>query len=155
VNRLEKIVTRLLSEVGGGEAYFDRLDAEMRRAENLPIVRELLDVSGNVVASGGFGLYLLKLRRQGLITLDGNLAVMTGSLRRGAAAEIVHRDAPLRGTFTFVDDSYYSGNTESRVRARLETDDARLIRTRVIYDGSPQTLPRRDSLYRYYDRHGR
>jgi hypothetical protein len=154
MRRLEELVSRLLREHGGGEAYFDNFDAEMRRPESLAVVRSLLDVPGNVVASGRFGRYLLGLREAGAVHVGGNFVLTDGGLRKGAAARLIHQDAPPRGAFTFLDDSYYSGTTERSVAALLRGEGAELSATRVVYDGSPAKLPHVFSLYRYYDRHG-
>ena len=154
--KLEEIVQRLLAIHGGGEAYFDNLDAELRRAENLDIVRSLLDVQGAVVASGRFGQYLLELRRLGVLPQLGPFVLLSGGLRRGSDAKLLQmRGSVWGGVFTFIDDSYYSGTTEAAVRSWLETRGALLGETRVVYDGSPVKLPHVFSLYRYYDLHPR
>jgi type VI protein secretion system component VasF len=128
MRKLEQIVSDLLREEGGGEAYFDRLDALMREPENLCLVQGLFDFTGNVVASGRFGHYLRELRDRRLIRVRGNFVLVTGGLRGGAPAELLYQaQAPRRlfEHYTFIDDSYYSGKTE-----------------------------RVTSLYRYYDHHG-
>lgn len=154
MNRLETIISDLLREYGGGEAYFDRLDALMREPEQLALVQALFNFTGNVVASGRFGHYLGELRSRRLIRVRGNFVLVSGGLRKGAPASLLYEAAPARGLFTFVDDSYYSGTTERAVRAQLAEHGAGLARSRVIYDGARARASHVESLYRYYDHHG-
>lgn len=154
---LAALVARLLRAYGGGEPYFDNLDACLREPENFSVVRELMDFRGNVVASGKFGCYLNGLVERGAIEIHGGLIVVTGGLRKGAAVQVLHHH-PGAGEsrfreHVFVDDTYYSGTTAERVRGFVEALGGRITQTRVVYDGSHARHDGVTSLYRYHDHH--
>ena len=87
--KLESIIENLLSKFKGGETYFDNLDAEIRKEENLDIVLDLIQSVGckNIAVSGKFGAYVTLLYTQGLIDVK-SVICFNGGLRKGEVTDV-------------------------------------------------------------------
>ena len=145
--KLEALINFLVEKYVGGEPFFDRLDATVRSPE---FVDTLFKMVGNddIVVSGKFGAFFRDNYRPA-----GLLLCVNGGLRIGAACDsLLPYEKALRGrTFSFVDDTYYSGSTRRAIEAALAEVGAKLDKCYIVYDGSKIPDPTVISLYRYWD----
>ena len=150
-------VNSLLDKYIGGEIFFDELDDAIRTDDN--IIKGLLHLSaticslpvfGNenntrIVMSGKTGYAIKEWGWDADILLPGGLRKMT--------------DAPLDFAkqveagkiYFFVDDSYFSGRTESVVKEIIECGGGIFGGSIVAYDGCHEVKKNVWSLYRYYN----
>lgn len=156
MKKVQNIVDELLKKYVGGEVYFDNLDAELRKPENIDIIHKLFEnVTGNIVVTGNFGAYIADLFNAGMLNKAGiNLYHFNGGLRTGDISNLqVYFWAPSLTdiTATFIDDSFYSGTTFTKINQRLEENyDILINQIRVVYNGSKKPLDNIKALYTYY-----
>lgn len=152
-SKLKNLVNDLLSKYEGGETYFDKLDEELRNPVNFDIILELFTPlsNSNVIMSGKFGLYILKLHDRGLIPLK-SFIVVNGGLRKGKIidSEVQVRFFTPNTSYVFVDDSFYLGRTRDKVSLFLKRLGCHLSGTSVVYDGSVVFDETVHSLFRYH-----
>lgn len=172
MKKLNEIVKEMLDNHGGGQTFFDNLDAEIRENNDLirvfldEYVYEYIDTSEDypdtIIVSGRFGRALQQygleeeLRRE----LHIRLIVVNGGLRKGEPIddfkEFVnnYHMSMCHGNYIFIDDSFYSGKTRDVVKDKIESYNGTLLHTIVLYDGSIKKDDNVTSMYRYYDNHG-
>jgi hypothetical protein len=150
---LDGLVEECITRYGGGRAYFDQLDENVRTPFFFEALTETVDARYGhlppLVVTGKFGEeyrdWLKKSGRewhtillfQGSLRYD-NFVTVPGSLREG---------------YVFLDDSFYLGRTLAAVSTGLNRHGSRILSTHVIYDGSRYRLPQA-ALYRYFDHYG-
>lgn len=151
MHRLDELVKEMLEAHTGGEVFFDHLD-EAIRTDNT-IIDTLLNKIPNIedkkiIVSGGFGLFfrdylkLLKIKPKALIWVRGGL-------RNGHKPEIWNYYLKNQ-EFVFIDDSFYSGRTRNVINDYLAQENAKIVDTYVVYDGSHIKEENVYSLYRYH-----
>lgn len=152
MNKLNNIVNECLRQHKGGEEFFDALDEEIKDIEILDALESgiLWSLAGEdvgVIVSGKFGKFFLENNELELpvIHVQGGLRNKKDQLD---IYPLFDDEMPLK--WIFVDDSYYSGSTKEQIRIALENAGRELIKTYVVYDGSPVKLKSVLSLYRYY-----
>ena len=150
-------VNSLLDKYIGGEIFFDELDDAIRTDDE--IIKRLLHLSTvirsssvwenenntRIVMSGKTGYAIKEWGWNADILLPGGLRKMT--------------DAPLDFAkqveagkiYFFVDDSYFSGRTESVVKEIIEHGGGIFGGSIVAYDGCHEVKRNVWSLYRYYN----
>lgn len=150
-------VNSLLDKYIGGEIFFDELDDAIRTDDE--IIKRLLHLSAvicslpvweneentRIVMSGKTGYAIKEWGWDADILLPGGLRKMT--------------DAPLDFAkqveagkiYFFVDDSYFSGRTESVVKEIIEHGGGIFGGSIVAYDGCHEVKRNVWSLYRYYN----
>ena len=147
-------VNSLLDKYIGGEIFFDELDDAIRTDDE--IIKRLLRVSTairdtypfentRIVMSGKTGYAIKEWGWDADILLPGGLRKMT--------------DAPLDFAkqveagkiYFFIDDSYFSGRTESVVKEIIERGGGIFGGSIVAYDGCHEVKKNVWSLYRYYN----
>lgn len=143
-------VNSLLDKYIGGEIFFDELDAAIRTDDE--IIKGLLHLSATIcsdsariVMSGKTGYTIKEWGWDADVLLPGGLRKMV--------------DVPLdfskqieKGkVYFFVDDSYFSGRTESVVKEIVECGGGIFGGSIVAYDGCHEKRGNVWSLYRYYD----
>ena len=156
-NAMIQKVNSLLDKYIGGEIFFDELDDAIRTDDD--IIRGLLHLSATIcslpvweneentriVMSGKTGYAIKEWGWDADILLPGGLRKMT--------------DAPLDFAkqveagkiYFFVDDSYFSGRTESVVKEISERGGGIFGGSIVAYDGCHEVKKNVWSLYRYYN----
>jgi hypothetical protein len=142
---LNNVVKQLLLEHTGGEKFFDALDNEIRNNSSIMscLTRKIKDTE-YIICSGKFGRMWANISAWPVIVVNGNL-------RKGEPVDDISYLGLQGKSFTFVDDSFYSGKTRNAIQKYLESQGASLVRTVVVYDGSLVKDPTVESLYRYYD----
>jgi hypothetical protein len=158
MNNLEFVVEALLEKYGGGEPYFDALDASLNnyhfQTDLLERIVEDYDKEDIhrlfrdevFVVSGGFGEMFFKR-----FEYDAYIILVNGGLREpNSKLEILDANIDLHGlknlNAIFLDDSLYLSRTLNRIKEDIGIKDVY-----VIYDGSKTKDPSIRSLYRYYD----
>jgi hypothetical protein len=175
MNASEKVLTivnKALDKYIGGEKFFDKLDSEFKKPENIDIIKHMFGLiseqSGifyNIVVSGKFGDYLKSIIvDKKLIPFSGTFLQVSGSLtshqgflnkiKSNKTIEVIYKSGDIDNKeFIFVDDSYYSGSTNQSIVNFLKLNDSKIKKTYVIYDGSDKTNSNRWSYYNYYKHH--
>jgi hypothetical protein len=147
---IRDLVERMLEEHGGGEAYFDNLDSNLR---NPWVFRALTESAwamfgpALVVVSGKFGEAYRRWANAEFIR--DPVIVLSGGVRKGGAINAPEYVGGVKMSLVFIDDSYYQGRTYLAVREAL---GERVLGAFVAYDGSPEPHPDVYSLYRWRDR---
>ena len=161
---IEPIVNECLSKYKGGESYFNELDNIIKNDEFLMLYFLLYAVQdsgiNNVIMSGEIGLryFRLKLKLQNKIPDDITLYIVNGGLRKGeeivggitSNLEVIP-ESLYNTTVIFLDDSFYSGKTASKVEEFINSRGGRIKWKYVLYDGSKNKRDDVKSIYRYYD----
>lgn len=146
---LDSIVKEMLLAHKGGEVFFDHLDEAVKKDT---IIKTLFDKfnlkNKNIIVSGGFGNFFINNYGQEVKTVIS----VNGSLRKGEPIQNLEylREEIKGNSFSFVDDSFYSGKTRDVVKAEIERLGGIIAETVVIYDGSKIKEENVKSLYRYY-----
>lgn len=149
------IVEQCLQKHEGGESYFDELDAMVK--SNAELMASYIDFIiqkeniHNIIVSGEIGRIIRELQLNGLINQYFNLVTVNGGLRKWwRCVEDIDTSDIICRKFIFLDDSFYSGKTATKVKHAVLNNGGEIIKTYVFYDGSPI---RHDvvSLYRYYE----
>jgi len=169
IKRIDTIVNNITKSTPGGNVFFDKLDSEIKKPENIDIVVKLFEkiysdfgLNYNLVISGGFGDLIMSLLKRGDIKCKGSIIQVSGGLTshftdmdkikkvkeviiQKQIGDINNRD------FIFVDDSFYSGTTGFSIDVFLKSLGSKIIKTYVVYDGNDTKSPNRIALYNYYD----
>lgn len=150
-------VNSLLDKYIGGEIFFDELDDAIRTDDS--IIKGLLHLSTvirsnsifwnenntRIVMSGKTG-YAIKEWGWGADIL------LPGGLRKMNDTPLDFSEQVEDGkVYFFVDDSYFSGRTESVVKEIIECGNGIFGGSIVAYDGCHEKKKNVWSLYRYYD----
>lgn len=147
-------VNSLLDKYIGGEIFFDELDDAIRTDDDiikglLRLSTEIRDVypleNTRIVVSGKTGYAVRDWGWDADILLPGGLRKMDD-----IPAGFIERVEKGRLYF-FIDDSYFSGRTESVVREIIERGGGIFSGSIVAYDGCHEKKDNLWSLYRYYD----
>lgn len=151
-SEINKIVADTLKLYGGGKEFFDSLDSQLVKNDN--IIMQLFDGLENewVVATGKFGDTLYSRLKGGIIRCNG-LIVFNGGMcskQDEPFCYYPYNNSVTNREFIFVDDSLFSGGTAKKINEFLQEYGSRIDRIKVIYDGSKIKSPNIESLYRYY-----
>ena len=168
-NKVSDIVNKSLNKYIGGEKFFDQLDKEFKKPENIDIIKHMFQVIStqngmfyNIVVSGKFGDWIKTLIiDKKIIPFNGTFLHVSGSLtshegflnkiKEDKQIEIIYKSGDIQNKeFIFFDDSYYSGSTNRSISNFLILNNSLLKKTYVIYDGSDKTSNDRWSYYNYY-----
>lgn len=167
--KIKGFVDNILKNKKGGNTFFDDLDSEMKKPNNLDLIESLFNriyekysQNFNLVVSGGFGDFIIYLLRKDILKCKGSILQLTGSLtshfnklntlNTNKSAVIVFQKGELSNReYIFVDDSYYSGTTENVINILLKEYNSSIIDTFVMYDGNDKKSDSRNSLFNYYD----
>jgi hypothetical protein len=147
---LDRIISQCYLKHGGGEAFFEKLDSEVRNKSitDLLLKRGLLNHE-DIVVSGKFGIFFYSVYK----SIFRNIIVSNGGLRK--AEKEVWLDIAcnsIRGrNFAFVDDSFYSGITRGKITGEIRRLGGDIKQSFITYDGSRTKDDSIISLYRYYD----
>jgi hypothetical protein len=145
---LDEIVKEMLETHVGGEKFFDNLDANIQRTTIIEKLFWKIPYNANIIASGNFGMVFNN------VVACKRCLLVPGSLRKGRLLDLSYLGNYIENmSFTFIDDSFYSGKTRDVIKAEVERLGGKLIHTYAIYDGSKEKDPNVSSLYRYYDNH--
>lgn len=166
------IINQSLNKWIGGEKFFDELDREFRKSENLDIIKSILykiiQNNGNfcnIVVTGKFGEWIkIQLIDKKIVPFNGTLLLVSGSItshqgflhkiQKDKKIEIIYKSGDIENKeFIFFDDSYYSGTTFTSISNFLSLKNSTIKKSYVIYDGSDKVLPSRWSAYNYYKHH--
>lgn len=149
------IVEQCLQKHGGGESYFDELDAMVKNSAELmtSYVDYIIQKENihNIIVSGEIGRKIRELQLNGLINQHFYLVTVNGGLRRGRCVEDMDTSDIKCKKFIFLDDSFYSGKTATKVKHAVLNNGGEIVKTYVFYDGSPIRYDNVVSLYRYYE----
>lgn len=167
--KIKGLVDNILKNKKGGNTFFDDLDSEMKKSNNLDLIESLFNriyekysQNFNLVVSGGFGDFIIYLIRKDIIKCKGSILQLTGSLtshfnklntlNTNKSAVIVYQKGEISNKeFIFVDDSYYSGTTGKVIDVFLSDYNSSIINTFIMYDGNDKKSDSRNSLFNYYD----
>jgi len=154
---IEKIVTECLEKHEGGAEYFDLLDSKFRETKNQDLVNNLLEnvQTKLIVVTGEFGKVILENHLAGNSPDNIEEVIwVNGGLRKSdkIIKTITSGVTSLRyRKYTFVDDSYYSGNTFNTIKKHLFYNyDMNCDIIQVLYDGSLEIDNKVVSFYRYH-----
>lgn len=150
-------VNSLLDKYIGGEIFFDELDDAIRTDDE--IIKRLLHLSTvirsssvwenenntRIVMSGKTGYAIKEWGWDADILLPGGLRKMTDIPLDFA------KQVEAGKIYFFVDDSYFSGRTESVVKEIIERGGGIFGGSIVAYDGCHEVKKNVWSLYRYYN----
>lgn len=153
--KMVSIVEKCLQKHGGGESYFDELDAMVKNDAEL--MASYIDYIINkenihsIIVSGEIGHKIRELQLNGLINQYFNLVTVNGGLRKWwRCVEDIDISDIICRKFIFLDDSFYSGKTATKVKHAVLNNGGEIVKTYVFYDGSPIRHDDVVSLYRYY-----
>lgn len=159
---INKIVKKCLLHHDGGSKFFDMLDENIRKDNNLfeHMIKFIntfdIDYQG-IIVSGKFGTafshYLSHYVNDKNYFNNKSVICVNGGLR--VAKPVVNLcdiDVELLSNkdFIFIDDSFYSGKTRNVIRDTLTAYNSKLIHTFVFYDGSLNKEIDVDGFYRWY-----
>lgn len=169
---INEIVKQMLEEHKGGCKFFDAIDESFRNKDILDIFwqhvwdyilfnKDNSEVYYNgIILSGNFGRAILNYTsiHYDCVEYAGIQCIaVNGSLRGDNKVEnfVITDicDENYKPKFLFLDDSFYSGKTRDKIKAKLESYGAELVHTHVLYDGCYETHDDVSSMYRYYDNH--
>jgi len=153
-DRLDELVKRLEKKHGGGRQFFDALDDNIKSITNEDMTLALVKGTKNewVASSGEFGDKLYKLWKEGKFECKG-LVIFNGKMltNKTGVNSWYPEDFDLDDKkFIYIDDSYFSGSTVSKIDNFLKTKDSKVKRVFVIYDGSKVKKKGVNSFFRYY-----
>jgi hypothetical protein len=156
-------IASILREHPEGEEFFDALDLMIRGDMDivysfLQFFKEFCDRNGaslksiGIVLSGKFG-QLLANNYMSEFGGFREVIIVNGGIRSGAPVELCKSHLKSISYF-FLDDSFYSGITRDEIELALKEVDenACIIDTFVIYDGSKDAEKPPHSMYRYYNK---
>lgn len=152
--KMLSIVNQCLRKHGGGESYFDELDGLIKQDSELMLsyLQYAVNVEGikNIVISGEIGQIISKLISEKNISLNANLILINGGLRKGKIA--YGKNIPVAQDFKaiFLDDSLYSGKTARAVENFIRNYNGTIVKKYVFYDGCRDRHDDVVSLYQYY-----
>lgn len=169
IKRIDNIVKNISKTTRGGNVFFDKLDSEIKKSENIDIIVKLFEkiysdfgLDYNLVISGGFGDLVMFLLKRGDIKCSGTILQVSGGLtshftdmdkiKKLKEVIIQKQTGNINDKeFIFVDDSFYSGTTGFSIDQFLRKFDSKILKTYVVYDGNDTKSQNRISLYNYYD----
>lgn len=140
--KLDILVANLLSKYGGGRAFFDALDDEIKSIYNEDLILSIFRGCSNewIATSGGFGdkVYQLwkdgKIKCKGIVVFNGKIATEKKDVQGWYPPEF-----DISGkSFIYVDDSYFSGGTARKINSFLNERNSKIKSIFVIYDGSKE-----------------
>lgn len=152
--KLDILVQELLLKYGGGRAFFDVLDDEIKSIYNEDMILALFRGCSNewIATSGGFGdkVYQLwkdnKFKCKGIVVFNGKIATEKKDVRTWYPS-----DFDISGkSFIYVDDSYFSGGTARKINSFLNEKKSKIKSIFVIYDGSKERSTFVKSFFRYH-----
>lgn len=153
MHKLDELVKDMLNQHIGGETFFDHLDEAIKNNENIvdALIETIPDIEQkNIIVSGKFGRFFRKYLS--LININPkSIIYVRGGLRTGASAKGLQAFDLSSKEYIFIDDSFYSGKTRDTIKEELVNNNAKLIETYVVYDGSYKKENNVYSLYRYYN----
>lgn len=169
-NKMVKIAQDELKSHKGGDIYFNKIDSVLKLTKNIDVIKEVFNQikadnkNFNIVLTGGFGDWILSLIKKRILNVDGNVVMISGSLRgtnnklgkisKGKDIEILYKKFDIENQeFILFDDSFYSGSTKDAIEKYLRKFNSNIVKTYVLYDGNDEKNPKIKSLYRYYDYH--
>lgn len=147
-------VNVLLEKYNGGEIFFDELDSSIRLDEYvIGDIYRMVDNFANrnlterphIIASGKTGVAIHNYGKPIDLLLPGGLR------KFGINLEEFAQFIRAGHKYVFVDDSYFLGRTEARVKELVKGNGGEFLGTFVAYDGCQEKRPWVHSLYRYYD----
>lgn len=152
--KLNKLISDLLRNHTGGEAYCSALDTRLQLRENLEIVQALFEdlLDSTVAVTGSFGDYVRLLKNHHQV-FPVSLVHFSGGIRKGNVPRVLYSSPRLSRFVTIIDDSFYSGRTVGAIERVLNSAGYSVVDIRVVYDGSLERWELVKSLYRYYDHH--
>lgn len=156
--KLNEIVKECLEQHVGGEKFFDALDEKCR--DDFSLLTSMIDLIKNVnydyiIVSGKFGNAFKDFCINNHQELINKLIVVNGGLRHGIEISDYYNHYNVNDKeVIFLDDSFYLGRTRDSIKNSLEENNASLIHTYVLYDGSKIKDNKVTSFYRYYDNYG-
>lgn len=150
-------VNSLLDRYIGGEIFFDELDDAIRTDDD--IIKGLLHLSAVICSKPIFqnenNTRIVMSGKTGYAIKDWGWdadILLPGSLRKMVDAPLCFSKQVEKGKiYFFVDDSYFSGRTESVVKEIIEHGGGFFGGSIVAYDGCHEKRSNVWSLYRYYD----
>lgn len=152
---MQVIVDRCLEKHGGGENYFDELDGMIKDNSQLmaSFIKYIVQKEhcSNIIVSGEIGQKFRKLQKIKLIPPAINIICVNGGLRKGQEINNSTLQNFEDHEYVFVDDSFYSGKTATKISDAVLGNGGKIIKTYVFYDGCPIKHNDIESLYRYYD----
>lgn len=153
--KIEDIVSDLLLKYKGGKEFFDALDDKIKDVSlNKEIIRQLMKGKSNshIISSGEFGDLLYKLWKAGefkcksMVVVNGK--ILTGDL---PVFSWYPKENIEDKEYIFIDDSYFSGKTATRINDFLKKFNSKIKYVQVVYDGSKKKNKDVKSFYRYWD----
>jgi len=166
---LDVMVSAILSEHPGGESFFNCLDEKLasihyfdwihlKVSEFVRAVQETHGVDCRYICSGAFGSLFM-----GYLNMIGETEIRGYHVRGGLRKETslpplmltAFEDDLIGKICIFVDDSFYSGRTRDKIKLAVESCEAILGATIVLYDGAAKVDESVFSLTRFYDENGK
>ena len=158
MNRLNIKIAEILKQHPEGEDFFDALDAMLRG--DMDILTQFLlfseitigdTMSKTLILTGQFGIALMNIYGEKLRESYGEVILVNGGIRTGVEPIIYLEDLKFPKC-VMLDDSFYSGTTRNKIEAKLRSihSGARIEKTIVVYDGSPNKQPEVYSMFRYH-----
>ncbi len=152
--RLDNLAKELRIKHHGGLKFFDELDDYIKDSRNEDITLELVRGTSKewIVTSGEFGdkLYKMwkdgKFRCRGVVVFNGKITTKGESVKSWYPEDFDINNK----NFVFIDDSYFSGTTKSKIGEYLEKLNSGIKKVLVIYDGSKVKTDMVKSFYRYH-----
>jgi len=86
-NKMVKIAQDELKSHKGGDIYFNKIDSVLKLTKNIDVIKEVFNQikadnkNFNIVLTGGFGDWILSLIKKRILNVDGNVVMISGSLR--------------------------------------------------------------------------
>jgi hypothetical protein len=154
LDRLNAIVQKTLDEFGGGRMFFTVLDEAIKDVYNEDMVLHLLSGKEKqwIASSGGFGdrIYQLykegKFKCRGVVIFNGKMTTYDMGVYKYYPSEFNLSNKK----FVYVDDSYFSGKTATKINNYLSDKNSKINSIEVIYDGSKDKKANVKSFFRYY-----
>ena len=154
-DRLEGVIRDFRVRLRGGRDFFNAMDAYIKDPSNIDIILELVSKHENdlISTSGEFGDILYKLwienkfKCKGMIVFNGKM--QTNNI--GISSYYPNEFDLNNKKFVYIDDSYFSGSTVTKVKEFLKKHNSNIKSVSVIYDGSKEINDNVNSFIRYYD----
>jgi hypothetical protein len=145
--------------------FLERFDDFISNQENIDMVEYMFDLikrefpNCDIITSGRFGEWIYKIVEDGQIDFEGNLIVMSGSIRKVKQDKnnIVHvvknRYEEINRKFIFLDDSFVNGGTRDRINDFLHKFNSKIIKSFVFYTHNQADPEKVFSIYCYSENH--
>jgi hypothetical protein len=148
-------------------SFLEKIDEFIISSENIPLIQEMFDIiledepaGFDIISSGNFGKWILKLVEEEEIKFDGNIVVTTGSIRKikkdeNNIVDIIQKrfDDISNKNFIFMDDSYFAGGTRDRISEYLNNFNSKIKKSYVFYTHNLENPNEVFSFYCYSENH--